>query len=61
MTAIIIIGLISLGACLTSIFATIEQRLKGNDEASATALLWTMYTFVAFSICLITYIVINNQ
>lgn len=61
MTALFIIGLISLAACLTSAFATIEQRLKGNESASMTAHLWMMYTFASFSICLITYIVINNQ
>ena len=59
MTAIIIIGLISLAACLASLFATIEQRLKGNDNASATALLWAMWTFVIFSMDAITYVALT--
>lgn len=61
MIALFIIGLISLAAFLTSMFAAIEQKLRGNDSACVTSLLWMMYTFAAFSICLITYIVINNQ
>ncbi|MEE1082139.1 MAG: hypothetical protein UH850_00120 [Paludibacteraceae bacterium] len=61
MTVLFVIGLISLAAFLTSIFAAIEQRLRGNDSACATAILWMMCTFVVFSICLITYTIINNQ
>lgn len=56
MTAIFTIGLISLVACLTSMFAAFEQRLKGNDSACATALLWAIYAFAVFAICLIMYI-----
>ena len=44
-----------------AMFAAIEQRLRDNDSACVTSLLWMMYTFASFSICLITYIVINNQ
>lgn len=61
MTALFIVGLISLAAFLTSAFAAIEQILKGNESASITSQLLMMYTFAVFSICLITYIVINNQ
>jgi hypothetical protein len=61
MIALFAIGLISLAAFLTSMFAAIEQRLRGNDSACAAPLLWMMYTFVTFSICLITYTIINNQ
>lgn len=61
MTALFTIGLISLAAFLTSMFAAIEQRLRGNDSACVAPLLWMMYTFVTFSICLITYTIINNQ
>lgn len=56
MTAVITIALISLVACLVSMFAAFEQRLKGNDSACATALLWAIYTFAVFAICLIIYI-----
>jgi hypothetical protein len=55
MIAIIVIGLISLAACLTSIFVAIEQRFKGNDDTSATAYLWAMWTFTIFSMCAIAY------
>lgn len=60
MTAVIIIGLISLATFLTSIFAAIEQRLKGNDGASATALLWAMWTFAVFSMDSIAYVALTN-
>lgn len=60
MITLIIIGLISLVACLTSMFAAIEQRLRGNDSACATSILWMMYTFASFSICLLLHITINN-
>lgn len=59
MTAIIIIGLISLAACLASLFATIEQMLKDNDNASATAYLWMMWTFTVSAICAITYVALT--
>ena len=55
MTAIIIIGLISLAVCLTSLVATIEQMLKGNDNASSTAYLCMMWAFAVFASCTIVY------
>lgn len=61
MITLIIIGLISLAACLTSMFAAIEQRLRGNDAACVTSIQWMMCTFALFSTCLITHTVINTQ
>ena len=44
-----------------AMFAAIEQRLRGNDSACVTSLLWMMYSFTILAMCVITIIMINYE
>lgn len=61
MTALLIFGSLACISWLVCLFNYIVQRMVGNYEKSMDVYLYQMYSFVVFSIFLITYIAINNQ
>jgi hypothetical protein len=61
MIALLILGSLACVLWLMSLLIYFVQRMMGNYEKSMDVYLFQMYSFVLFSICLITYIVINNQ
>lgn len=61
MTALLILGSLACVLWLMSLLIYFVQRMMGNYEKSMDVYLCQMYSFMVFSICLIIYIVINNQ
>lgn len=61
MTALLILGSLACISWLMSLLIYIVQRMIGNYEKSMDVYLYQMYSFVIFSICVITILVLSYE
>lgn len=61
MTALLILGSLACILWLMSLLVYIIQQMMGNYEKSMDVYLYQMYSFVIFSICLMTIFMLSYE